>query len=538
MKSVDAQLELLGDATGPPSDSPSASCSAYSGLLSPHRAALQPQPAPTEPFVRDLNLDQIIDSIVAKREDPEYLRAHFLGQLHDEDVIRYRQEVFLDLELAELFAAARRFAEAMSTVRRHTTQASKMTHEQQRRGWLLDAAAIYCSSIDDLATAFSESAPMSRALRGLQAYLEGYRSSVPFSALKDETLAAKAALGAITYAMRITPGRIHVVRTQGESDYSAEVEATFERFSQGVVKDYRVNFRGWPGVDRIGGEVLTMVAKLFPDEFASLKSWFESHRNFFDRTIRESERELDFYLALRSYIDPLKEAGLSFCFPEVSENSKAVHAQNTFDLALAAKIVTGNLGTIVTNDFDLTGAERIFVVSGPNQGGKTTFARTFGQLHHLACIGAPVPGTYAALFVFDQILTHFEAEEDLVRLSGKLEDDLVRVHDILSRATPQSIVILNEIFTSTALNDARYLGTRIMERLIALDLLCVFVTFVDEMASMGDTVVSMMSTVVPSDPAQRTYRVVRAPADGLAHALALAEKHGVTYQCIRERLTP
>jgi DNA mismatch repair protein MutS len=77
-----------------------------------------------------------------------------------------------------------------------------------------------------------------------------------------------------------------------------------------------------------------------------------------------------------------------------------------------------------------------------------------------------------------------------------------------------------------------------MERLIALDLLCVFVTFVDEMASMGDTVVSMMSTVVPSDPAQRTYRVVRAPADGLAHALALAEKHGVTYQCIRERLTP
>jgi DNA mismatch repair protein MutS len=56
------------------------------------------------------------------------------------------------------------------------------------------------------------------------------------------------------------------------------------------------------------------------------------------------------------------------------------------------------------------------------------------------------------------------------------------------------------------------------------------------MASMGDSVVSVMSTVVPSDPAQRTFRVVRAPADGLAHAMALAEKHGVTYDRIKERL--
>lgn len=426
----------------------------------------------------------------------------------------------------------------MRTVRSHISQIGSLSHRLQRRGWLLDAAAIYCGAINEFTTALSAAAPTSRALRGLAAYLGRYRESTSFSALREETSAVKASLDAITYAMRITPGRIDVVRYQGEPDYSAEVEATFERFSQGVVKDYSVKFRGWPGIDRIGGEVLTMVAKLYPEEFARLEAWCTRHRSFIDATVRESERELEFYLAYRNYMDPIRVMGLRFCLPKVSASSKSVLARSTYDLALAAKLVSGAQGPVVTNDLELSGPERIIVVSGPNQGGKTTFARTFGQLHHLASIGVPVPGTEAALVIFDQILTHFEREEDLVRLSGKLEDDLVRIHDILSRATPQSIVILNEIFTSTALSDARYLGTKIMQRIIALDLLCVFVTFVDEMASMGDSVVSMMSTVVPTNPAERTFKVVRAPADGLAHAWALAEKHHLTYEQIKERLAP
>ena len=274
---------------------------------------------------------------------------------------------------------------------------------------------------------------------------------------------------------------------------------------------------------------------MYPDLFLHLNDYCTKNGKYLDETIARFDREIQFYLAYLEYIAIIKQAGLKFCYPHISNRCKEVYDNEGFDVALAYKLITEH-SPVVRNDFYLEGKERICVVTGPNQGGKTTFARTFGQLHYLASIGCPVAGKEAQLFLFDKLFTHFEKEETIKDLRSKLEDDLVRIRTILHQATSNSIIIMNEILTSTTLNDALFLSKEIMEKILLLDALCVWVAFIDELAAFSEKTVSMVSTVVPENPALRTYKIVRKPADGLAHAITIAEKYRLTYDCLKERL--
>jgi DNA mismatch repair protein MutS len=482
----------------------------------------------------DLNLDQIVASITAGRKAYD-LEPLFYTPLNDVESVKYRHEVLRDLASTMLLESLGAFAQGMQTMRHHLAQADKLRYKYQKESWILDAVELYCDAVNRLADNLMSADITSRGFLGLRSYLAAYVQTDSFTSLRAETRALREDLSQVRYCLHIRGNRVTVSKYDAQADYSAEVEETFHRFKQGTVKDYRVAFSNTPDMDHVEAGVLNLVARLYFDTFLELDQYCERYRSYLDETIRHFDREVQFYLAYLEYIEPLRSSGMGFCVPNVCDQSKDIYAFETFDLALAKKLQAEN-SAAVCNDFHLRDQERILVVSGPNQGGKTTLARTFGQLHYLASLGCPVPGRDSQLFLFDRVFTHFEREEDITDLRGKLQDDLVRIHEILTQASGNSIMVMNEIFTSTTVNDGLFLSKKIMTRIIELDLLCVWVTFLDELASQGPTTVSMVSTVVPEDPALRTYKLIRKPADGLAYAGAIAEKYGLTYDSLKGRL--
>jgi hypothetical protein len=508
----------------------------HSILFEKPEDGIKPETLEAPAYFVDLNLDQVVHAFTARRQEYD-LKPFFYTPLREAETILYRHEVMRDLEDEQLMAYIKRFAEKMILVRRYLGLVEKLDFNYHKKGWFLEAALMYCEAVTSLAHDLSLAGLGSRGLLALHDYVTNYADSHGFQSLKAEAEGVKGGLSNAQYCVTIQEGTVKVRKYEGQTDYSLEVEKTFEKFKQGAVKDYRVKLNDRSGMNHIEAQILDFVARLYPEQFAALDQFCTQHSQLVDETLLTFDREIQFYVAYLEHIANLKRAGLAFCYPKIATTNKEVYDYDGFDIALAHKRTNEN-APVVCNDFYLKNPERILVVSGPNQGGKTTFARTFGQLHYLASLGCPVPGREAQLFLFDRIFTHFEKEEDIHNLRGKLKDDLVRIHTILAHATPNSILILNEVFASTTLKDAVFLSQEIMTRVMDLDLLCVWVTFIDELASFSEKTVSMVSTVVPENPIVRTFKIIRKFADGLAYALSLAEKHRLTYLQIKERIKP
>ncbi len=482
----------------------------------------------------DLNLDQLVASIVADFEEYD-LAPLFWDRLTSEDAVAYRHEVFEDLEQPELVETVQRFAEQMRAMRRQLAQARTLRNGYQQAWWYLAATTTYRRAIEHLDGDLAGVELASRGLCGLRHFVQGYRASPRFSTLAEHQDRLWAALGTVKYCLRIHGSRIEVRLYDGEADYSQMVATTFEKFAQGEVTDRRVGFRSYPDLDHVEAAILDHVAQLHAETFALLVRHPAEHQDFLDPTIARFDREIQFYLAFRHWQRALERAGLTFCHPAVSVTSKAESVRGMFDAALAGKLAA-SARPVVANDYELDGPERALVISGPNQGGKTTFARAVGQIHFLAGLGVPVPAASARLFLCDRVFTQFERQEDMASHSGKLQDDLERMRGILEVATERSLVVMNELFASTTLHDARLLGRRILEQILDRDMLCVCVTFIDELSRLRPSTVSMVSSVVPDDPTVRTFRILRRPADGRAYALAIAERYGLTYEHMKARL--
>jgi hypothetical protein len=476
-----------------------------------------------------------LDSLFSQQEHADW----FFSSLPDPASILYRQKILQDLESDTARTVFSRFSDdiksispVMYSIRKIFGKLQPKERNLLAEGRMLEQAGQYCQAITRLNDNILRISLRSKGLCAFADYVSAYIDTSGFISLTTRIRKLQTAFSDIQYCMFIKDGTIRVRPYEQQQDLARRVLKLFVRFRQGDVSDYRKEFREEPYAEHVEEAVLHLLSAAYRSPFSDLHDFCTVYESFEDPILVRFAEELKFYLFWLNLTAPMKQNGLPFCYPELTETEDSEYCNDSFDIALAEKQGAG----IVTNSVSLTPPERIIAVTGPNQGGKTTFARMFGQIHWIMSIGLTVPGSGARLKLFDRIFTHFEQQETTDLENGKLQDDLIRLYPILHTATQKSIVIINEIFASTTVTDAVTLGKLMMDALATVGARTVVVTFLDELAMHGPETVSMMSTVIPGDVTKRTFRILRKPPDGLAYALQLAEKYGLTYQQLCRRL--
>ncbi len=272
------------------------SAPAFRSILFEDGAGAEVSSAVSPDCFRDLNLNRVVDAIVAGREEYD-LKPFFHSPLGDLAAIEYRHEVMGDLEDEVLRGAVESFAERMREVRRQLSLAEEIRYPRQQQAWSLQAALTYCEAIVALAGELDPLGLKSRGLRAFREFLRGYAALESFDSLGAEAKGVRAGLASVRYRLDTKGDRVRVSHYEGEPDYSEQVAETFAKFRQGAVKDYRVKFSSGPEMNHVEAAILDLVARLHPEPFAALAGFCERQTGFADATVLTFDREIQFYLA-------------------------------------------------------------------------------------------------------------------------------------------------------------------------------------------------------------------------------------------------
>jgi DNA mismatch repair protein MutS len=450
----------------------------FSSILFDHTASRAERDDPS--MFRDLNLDQVFTAVTSGRDEYD-LMPFFRAPLRDVQSVEYRHQVQRDLEQQPLAKAVADFIIQMREMRGHLALSRKLRARYQRERWYLEAAQVYCRAVTTLADALGPLELGSGGFTGLRDYLASYRQSTAFTALAADIGTVANALAGVRYCVNIKGARVRVSRYEDEVDYGEQVRHTFAKFARDAAKDYRTGFRNLAEMDSVEERILGLVARLYPDEFGQLDAFCARHDGYSDETVRAFEREVQFYLAYREFTAPMTADGLQFCYPVVSVDSKRTQVRSAVDLALAAKL-TSQVSEVVRNDFELGGPERIFVVTGPNHGGKSTFLRSVGVAQLMMQAGMFVAAQSYAASVSTGLFTHFKREEDATMEMGKLDEELGRMSRITDQLRPGCLLLCNESFASTNEREGSEIARQVVRALTESRIRVIFVTHLYDLA--------------------------------------------------------
>lgn len=478
----------------------------------------------------------------------------------DPEVILYRQSAINDLinipELKETLAKAHPILDDIQELRRLDTESSSSGDSYL---YSITEIELYVSCIDTLREGFLpvREKIKSSAFKKLSDFIFELSSSDYYKELikKLESLAS----------------RVHEVKS---ITVGVNLDRELRPSSAGVISINSEPFKSGKMLDKIlrlsfKNDSFTCIAELSPFGKGQSENKKEALIGAFNSAIEEVFRSsvkgwraivgeyvldnTDFLLKMLPEIEFVSRAselmrllaehpGCTICMPKLSpKENKDFIAEGLYNPRVALAIED----KIITNDFKFDDDARIYVLTGPNRGGKSVITVAVGASQALCQLGLPVPATEALISPVDGIYTHFPEGADDTIDKGRLGEECARLKEIFDSATSDSMMLLDESLSSTGAYEASYIASEILTGFAAMRIRGIFSTHLHELAARVPEInersresggISIDTLVAGMEEGERSFKIHRAKPDGKSYARDIADKYGLSFENLMARM--
>lgn len=479
----------------------------------------------------------------------------------DEAVIRYRMEVFRDmLDNEDITATMNRLMPVLNDILELRRMESE-NGENNTANYLLSISEIelYISSIDILHDGLAQT--------------RGNLKSRAFITLTDRIteLAESDYYKELNRKLNELTQRVREIRSV---TIGVNLDAQLRPREAGVLSINPLPFKSGDVIDKIlrlnfKGDEYTCIANLVPfgkkqsenEKMAlslafnsainevykqSLHSWKQIVQNYvLENTdfLLNMIPEIELLVKGTDFLRRLREKGCSLIEPEIRPmEERAFKADNLYNPCVALKIT----GQVVGNDVDFDEKARIYVLTGPNRGGKSVITCAIGLSQVMLQLGMFVPADKAVMSPVDAIYTHFPTGADDTIDKGRLGEECARLSEIFENVTADSLVLLDESLSSTGSFEAAYIASEVLAGLARVGCRCLFSTHLHELAAKIDEINEesvknggvLIDTLVAGieEEGRRSFKILRAKPDGKSYARDIAKRYGLTYDSILEKI--
>lgn len=272
----------------------------------------------------------------------------------------------------------------------------------------------------------------------------------------------------------------------------------------------------------------------------SLRSWKKIVQSFvLENTdfLLNLMPEIEFLVKATNLLRTLNDKGLTLCKPEIVTDRNVFIAKDLYNPCVALKVE----GEIIANDVEFDNDVMIFVLTGPNRGGKSVITCAIGLAQAMLQLGMFVPAESATISIADGIYTHFPTGADDTIDKGRLGEECARLRDIFHDVTKDSLVLLDESLSSTGSYEASYIAGEVLAGFSRIGCRCLFSTHLHELAAEIDNInartapdggTRIDSLVAGIEDGKRSFKIYRMKPDGKSYARDIADKYGLSYETI------